>query len=278
MKSGRPSKSCFRSWQAAPSVPRQVRLVCWPWCGAGASVFRKLSKLMPATVEVLAVQLPGREDRFGEPLLRSMHEVVAMNLAALQTLNGLPTAFFGHSMGAVVASEVALAWRDHMGQQPSLLIASGHQAPELPLAGASRWHDADEAALLCNIGHLGGTPEVVLRDGDLMRTLLPVLRADYQILETYSPSAPEPLRCPLIACAGADDPVVSAKGLQSWARLTTGHFESHRFAGGHFFLIDGVDELTTRLADWINTWASRNALAADPLGRAAVPANGHLES
>jgi surfactin synthase thioesterase subunit len=248
---GRPA--ALKIWRPSPTA--SVRLVCWPWCGAGASVYRKLAHALPESLELVAIQLPGREDRYGETLARCMDLIVADNLAALlaaASFDGRPTVFFGHSMGAIVAGEVAFAMREHASASPKMLVLSGHGAPVTPRPDSPMWHDADNDALLANLSSLGGTPPAVLRDSGMMKTLLPVLRADYEALETHRPVTRPPLRCPIVACAGAADTLADAAALGRWASSTTGVFSIETFDGGHFYLVDEVTELAARLAVWIN--------------------------
>lgn len=240
----------LRVWQRAPAA--RVRLIAWPWCGAGASVYRKLARQMSDRIELAAVQLPGREDRYHEAAARSMTAAVEQVLPSLVAPDHRATVFFGHSMGAVLAWETAREWAERSGGGPALLIVSGHAVPTGPRADATRWHQADDSALMKNIAGLGGTPDVVLRDASLMRALLPALRADYAVLETHAPAQRPHLRCPIVACAGVDDPVVDIAGLKRWSTLTSGASSLHRWPGGHFYLIDQVGELARTMAHWID--------------------------
>ena len=231
-----------------PAPGARVRLLCLPWCGAGAGAYRHLARLLPATVDVLAVQLPGRQERFGEPPLRRMAQVVEHIVEGLQACTALPLALFGHSMGATVAHEVAQAWRARTGREPALLVASG--APP-PAAAGGHWHAASDAQFLAYLHGLGGTPVDVLHDAGLMRVLLPALRADYEVLETWGGAQHPPLNCPLIACAGRDDTSAPASSLAGWQRLSTTPCGSHLFEGGHFYLVDRTEELAARLLEWM---------------------------
>jgi pyochelin biosynthesis protein PchC len=248
--------AALRIWRPSPAA--RMRLVCWPWCGAGASVYRKLAHALPENLELVAMQLPGREERYGEGLIRRMDAIVSENLDAIDALRSAddrPIAFFGHSMGSIVASEVAFASREHFGWMPSLLVLSGHGVPGSTRLDSTRWHDADDDALIANIGRLGGTPPAVLQDSGLMRTLLPVLRADYEALETHRPAARDPLQCPIVACAGMADEVADSAALARWSSATTGAFLVDGFDGGHFYLVDAVRELAARLTSWVGRFA-----------------------
>jgi surfactin synthase thioesterase subunit len=249
-----PRRGSLRNWSGGPEP--LARLVCFGWCGAGASAYRRLAPGLPGHIELLAVQLPGREELFGEPRLRRMEQVVEHVLPDIAGLSDRPLFLFGHSMGALVAFEMALALKARLGREPQGLIVSGHTPPR-PAGeavrgnGGPRWHEADDAAFLGHLGRLGGTPPEVLNDAGLMRSLLPVLRADYEVLETYRPSADAPmLSCPLIACAGVDDKDVAPEGLAQWRSRSTGRFTENRFPGGHFYLCAQPGVLTRCLADW----------------------------
>ncbi|HEV2146495.1 MAG TPA: alpha/beta fold hydrolase [Longimicrobiaceae bacterium] len=228
-----------------------VRLVCFPWCGAGASVYRKLAALLPDHVELLAVQLPGREDRFGERRLLRMEQVVEQVVPDLVAVFDRPLALFGHSMGALVAHEAARALRERTGREPHAVVVSGQSAPADSGPPVPQWHAADEEAFIANLRQMGGTPPQVLDDRKAMRALLPLLRADYEVLETYVPRPGEPLTCPLVVCAGDEDPEVSPGSVAAWVRHTTGPHRVHWFEGDHFYLSARPEALAAALQGWI---------------------------
>lgn len=235
-------------------VHDRLRLVCLPWCGAGASVYRRFLSHLPGDVALYSAQLPGREESFALPRLRRMAEVVACLLPEVAALAGdaqRPLVLFGHSMGAVVAFELALALTRGYRLQPALLIASGHDSPALARRSQFQWHSAPDGDLIANIRALGGTPEAVLEDEALMRTLLPLMKADYEVLETYAPrSGSRMLQCPVIACAGRHDREVTLPGLEAWRELTCAHAAVQLFDGGHFYLHDTPAPLLAALLHW----------------------------
>ena len=228
-----------------------MRLVCFPWCGAGASVYRKLAQTLPAHIELLAVQLPGREDRFAETKLLRMEQVVAQVSEDIAAVFDRPLVLFGHSMGALVAYETALALKRRLGREPDGLIVSGHAAPGCAAPHDKGLHAADEARFIANLRRLGGTPPEVLDDIQLMRTLLPMLRADYEILETYAYRRERILSCSLLACAGKQDGEVSDSGMADWREYSSGPCKVHWFDGGHFYLSSAPQELTQCLQGWL---------------------------
>lgn len=242
--------TCLRSWRRA--APARLRVVCFPWCGAGASVYRHLAERLPPDLEVLAVQLPAREDRYVETPLRRMEAVVAQVLGELASFGDAPLVLFGHSMGAVVAHEVAHALRARLGREPELLVVSGHGAPTQRRLDSALWHDASEEQLLRNLGTLGGTPQALLADPAMMRMLLPAVRADYEVLESHVCPPRAPLRCPVVACCGRQDTAVTAEGVTAWRELTRGPFVEHWFDGGHFHLRDDARPLAEALSRWMS--------------------------
>lgn len=239
-----------------------LRLVCFPWAGAGASVYRRLALELPDTVDVLAVQLPGREDRCREPGLTCMALAVEHVLGELVPLLDRPLVLFGHSMGALVAYEVAQASKTRFGHEPDLLVVSGSGAPGVEEAYERCASDASDEVFIEDIRRLGGTPEQVLANPALMRLLLPALRTDYALLDEYAgPRGLAPLSCPVIACAGDRDESVSSDTVDAWRRCTTGAFEEHWLSGDHFYLAAHPQPL----ADCLRSWTA--ALASYPSSR-----------
>jgi surfactin synthase thioesterase subunit len=228
-----------------------VRLVCFSWCGGGASVYRKLALSLPQHVEMFAVQLPGREERFGERRLTRMAQIIAMLIDEIDALTDLPLALFGHSMGALVAYEIAQALRARQSTEPTALIVSGHGAPHSRDFSGRSWHTANEDEFLANIRQLGGTPPELLEDREMMTALVPVLKADYEILETYLPSSDATLSCPLFACAGDTDNEVDFANLSAWSQYSRGRFSLHWFKGGHFYLNSQPRTVARRIEQWL---------------------------
>jgi medium-chain acyl-[acyl-carrier-protein] hydrolase len=223
-------------WVSIPT-PRpkaSIRLFCFPFAGGGASAYRSWASLFPAEVEVCGIQLPGREERFREPLLQHYQTLVAHACGGIQRLLDRPFAFFGHSMGAMVAFECARRLRRH-GHQPAELFVSACHAPQLPLP-RKPIHDLPDDQLLREVGRLGGTPAQVLENEELMELIRPVLRADLALHETYAYAEDPPLESPITAFAGTDDPVVRSEHIAPWGAQTTGPFTMKELAGGHFFI------------------------------------------
>lgn len=228
-----------------------VRMICFPWSGAGASVYRRLLPYLPKYMELFAVQLPGREDRFNESCLRRIQQVVDMVLPTVIEMTDKPLVLFGHSMGTLLVYEIAQALRRSIGKEPDLLIVSGRGAPNIDGAVAKKWHIADDDVFINYMRELGGTPEAVLNDRELMNTLLGMLKADYEMLETYTCTWTTPLTCPLVTCAGKEDRHVVHAAVEAWVNTTTGPAKIHWFAGHHFYLATNPEELMRYIDSWI---------------------------
>lgn len=222
----------LRRYHPAPDAA--VRLVCCPHSGGSASSFRPLSAALPPTVEALAVQYPGRQDRRAEPLVGDLRELAARLVDVLADEPG-PLALFGHSMGAMLAFEVARRL-ERGGRQVAALFVSGHRAPAVH---RNEWlHRASDADLLHEVRRLSGTEAGLLDDDDIVQMVLPVIRNDTRAVETYRHDATdEPvLSCPITALIGTRDPRVSTAEADRWREHTSGRFDLHTFPGGHFYL------------------------------------------
>ncbi|MEU8263745.1 alpha/beta fold hydrolase [Micromonospora sp. NPDC048999] len=223
------------SWIRRPRVvpEARIRLFCVPHAGAGPSFYaRWLTELAPA-VEVCLVHLPGRESRFGERPVDDLDLIATRVAEAAQPLLDRPYALFGHSMGATIAYEVA----HRLPREPERLFVSGAPAPHRPTDEPPIAHLPD-ADFLAEVRHgYGGIPDSLWADPDLLRLLLPVLRADFAACEGYRWSARPPLRCDIHACSGAGDHYVPEHSLADWGELTTGRCTADVIGHGHFNLV-----------------------------------------
>jgi len=232
------------------SSPAAARLFCFGHAGGAAAAFRSWHQALPRSLDVCAVQLPGRANRMGEPAMRAIPAMVDALLPALIPNLDLPFAFFGHSMGSALAYAVTHELARRSAPLPVHLFVSGRRPPRIPDPDPPL-HPLSDADFIAEINRrYGGIPPEVLAEPDLMALLLPTLRADLLALETYDPPAAAPLPCPVSAFGGADDPRTPRTHLEAWRDETRGAFRSRVFPGGHFYLEARRDEV---LADLVAT-------------------------
>jgi medium-chain acyl-[acyl-carrier-protein] hydrolase len=224
-------------WIVTP-LPRPTattRLFCVPYAGAGASAFRPLARELPADVELSAIELPGRETRFKELPATNVDKVVAELVAILYPYHlDRPFAFFGHSLGAIIAFELTRVLAAKYAIQPTRLIVSARLAPQVKDMRPAI-HLLPEPAFIEALRALGGTPNEMLDDPE-MAPLLKVIRADFALNERYSYLPGPALPVPLVVYGGITDPKVTEADLGQWKEQAAGRFSLRMFAGGHFFI------------------------------------------
>jgi medium-chain acyl-[acyl-carrier-protein] hydrolase len=229
------------------SAGARVNVFCFPFAGGGASFYRARVALAPPNIALCAVQLPGREERMGERPFDRMPELVEAAVEALLPELEHPFALFGHSMGALVAYEIAQALRERGASLPRHLFVSG--CPAAHIGEVTPVYDLPEEQFVQAIKRFGGLPEEVLRSPDLLRLLLPRMRADLAVTGTYAYPPRPPLTCPITAFGGSGDDIVSAASVEAWREHTTGAFRCEIFPGGHFFLVDQAAPLMSRIGE-----------------------------
>ena len=231
------STSTFDTWVSwsKPNPQASLRLFCFPYAGGAAQTFRTWPDSLPMAFEVCPVELPGRGKRItSAPFTRLQLLVQALAIALLPYLDK-PFAFFGHSMGGLVSFELARLLRKNYGISPVHLFVSGYRAPQVPDPDPPI-HALPEPEFLEELRRLNGTPEVVLGNTELMQMLLPALRADFAVIETYAYTPELPLDCPITAFGGLQDREVRYDDVKVWQEQTNAAFSLHMLPGDHFFL------------------------------------------
>jgi surfactin synthase thioesterase subunit len=226
-----------------------LRLFCFHPAGVGASVYRQWGFDLPSSVEVAAVQLPGRANRLKEPPVANISLLVdALVLNLAPHFEGR-FAFFGHSMGAVLAHELAHALRDRGLPSPGHLILSGRKAPTVPNRFPQLQHFPDDVFVAEINNRYGGIAPEILEHQDLLKLLLPCLRADIAALEDFSVPARAPLDIPIAVFGGDSDRQTSVQDLKPWGQETTADCEVRVFPGGHFYLDALRDKVLAKIVN-----------------------------
>lgn len=241
-----------------PVAAPRFRLICLPHGGGTASFFRSWADALPPEVELAAIQYPGRQDRLAENCIEAMEPLADSIADALQPLLDAPFALFGHSMGATVGYEVTRRLETRQAP-PQNLFVSGKATPFKERTGR-QLHREDNAAMLAGVRELGGLHETFLHDPDLLEVVLPSLRADLRLMETYRPTADAAIATPVTAYVGEADPGVTVAEAAAWRETTSGGFTLRTFPGGHFFLADHQDML---LSDLLGRVAATSSAPGD---------------
>jgi len=224
-------------------------IICLPHAGGSAGFFRTWAASVPKDITLFGVQYPGREERMHELSIENMDELVQGIAPSLVGLSNLPYVLFGHSMGAAVAFELA-GKLEKMGLPASLLMMSSH--PPLDEIIPSHFHQCSDDELWREMIRIGGTSPDILQQTELTKLLTPVLRADYQLIETYQSSATQKLSTRMLICLGDNDPDVPAENIHGWQRFSQQPISILEKQGGHFYLNDHQASLIDEAVNAIN--------------------------
>lgn len=224
-----------------PNPNAKLRLFCCHHSGVGASTYFPWINHIPNFVELKAIQLPGREARFGEPLLTNLDSVITGLMEEFTSFLDKPYLLFGHSVGALIVYELSKKLQMENAVLPKTLIVSGCRAPHLiPL---QTMHTLPDQEFIKKLMEYNGTPDEVINNQDLLELFLPILRADFCIGETYCYQKSQPLNCDIVAIGGAQDATVSIDRLKEWRLHTALEFSLQLFPGDHFFVKSALPEV-----------------------------------
>jgi len=237
-------------WFVCPQVnaKAETRLFLFPYAGAGPAVFGTWIAELPDRLEGYVAHYPGRGSRHNEPPLKRLAALVDGLAQSIQPLLDKPFALFGHSLGGLAAFELARRLRQNQLPQPTVLFISACRAPHIPDPHAPI-HGLSDPEFLQSLQQLNGIPSGLLDQPDAIQLLLPILRADFEAVESHPFNAGEPpLDCPILVFGGLDDPRVSRDHLKGWSLHTNSRFESQHFPGDHFFINNVKDSIIETIA------------------------------
>jgi surfactin synthase thioesterase subunit len=238
-----------------PRKSAALRLFCLPYAGGAAYIFREWQGSLPQDVEVRPIQVPGRGRRMGETPFRRLNELVEELAFALGPLDK-PFALFGHSMGALIQFELARYLERRGGPRPLQLFLAGRRAPHMPSTEPSTY-ELPDAEFLAEIERLNGTPREILTNPEALALHMPILRADFELVQTYSYLPGTPLRCAMTVYGGEDDTDVTNDCLAGWRQHTTGPFNLRMIPGDHFFVTKSRDLVLNALCGDLRLLVSR---------------------
>jgi len=229
-----------------PRRTAAIRLFCFAHAGGSAMAFREWQDYFPPEIQVCPVQLPGHSTRLRErPFSRMTPLVEALEMGIGEWLDQ-PFAIFGHSMGAAIGFELSQRLRAGRGIQPEYLFVAGRRAPHRPFP-APTYH-LPEPLFIEELRRLQGTPEEALENPEMLALIVPLLRADFEVIETCAYTPRPPLACPIVAMGGLEDHQVSREDIRAWSEVSTAEFSMHMFPGSHFFLHTARPDVTGILA------------------------------
>lgn len=252
-----PENRWFHRYQSVPEP--DIRLIAFPHAGGSASYFFPLATALrqaahPLRLDVMATQYPGRQDRRLEPCIQHLSTLADLVCRELLPFADRPLLLFGHSMGALVAFEVARRLERVHGIVPLTLFVSGRPAPSL--SRREHLHQLPDSGIINELGLLNGTDSLLLADAELLGMILPAIRADYKAVETHLHQPGPRLRCGIHTVLGDADPRVTVDEARGWAEHTSGNFQLSVFKGGHFYLKEEQDALVTTIVDRLSEFST----------------------
>lgn len=219
-----------------PKLGPDLRLFLFPYAGGGPAVFGKWIMELPENIEGIITHYPGRGSRHKEPPINDIFRLAEQLSQSIQSFFDKPFAFFGHSLGALIAFELTRQLHRQGLRQPEILFVSACGAPQIPDPHPPM-SALPDAQFLETLERMGGVDSELLRQPEILQLLMPMIRADFEAIESYhyDPNVP-PVRCPIMAFGGLADGRVSPEQLEGWAAHSRSYFKSQYFPGDHFFI------------------------------------------
>ncbi|KIL51087.1 thioesterase II family protein [Jeotgalibacillus campisalis] len=230
----------------------KYRIFCFPYAGGSSSIYNSWYKHLPDDIELFSIELPGRGRRISEPPIRNMNLLIrTMVKELLPYFKEKRFIFFGHSMGALISYELAITLLNSEGISPEKLFVSAHRAPHIPRVSSQTFKQSDEI-LIQKLKELNGTAEVILNTPELLDLILPIMRADLELCETYKFNHSYPLPIPITAFAGDSDKNVLIDSVTKWDDVTSDKFNLEIVKGDHFFINEQSEEITKKIVELLS--------------------------
>lgn len=233
-------------------APR-IRLICLPYAGGGVRTYQSWAAQLPDGVELVAVQPPGRGGFMGTPAYNDMTKLVNALFNAMSPMLDRPFILFGHSLGSRVAFEFLCQLQLRNQRLPELFIASGSNSPDTARTKLPTSLMSDEQ-FIAELQRINGTPAEVLANRELMSILLPLLRADFHLADTYRFTGSVKFPLEVHVLGGQDDEDVPLENLSNWGRFFKKNVHVHPVSGGHFFIETQQSEVIALVRRLLQTW------------------------
>lgn len=239
---------CQSKKQKGERKLNKIKLFCIPYAGGSAAVYSRWKKLVNPLIELKQVELPGRGSRMNESLIDNIPDIVRNIFKEIKDQIKPPYALFGHSMGALITYELCKKIKQEGYPSPVHIFFSGKQGPQIKLKGLN-CYNLPEDEFIKHILNYNGTNEAVFKNKELASLFIPILRADFKMVETYKfDRTDDYLECDVSVFSGTDDRAVSWEDLSGWQEVTKSNCRFYPFKGGHFF----INEHTEEVVDQIN--------------------------
>jgi medium-chain acyl-[acyl-carrier-protein] hydrolase len=231
------TKTTFNSWVTCPkpNPNAELRLFCLPYAGGSAMIFRTWHNSLPPTIEVCPIELPGRGRQIKLPLYTEMQPLVREIAQNLIPYLDKPFAIFGHSMGGLVSFELTRLLRSEYNLTPLHLFISARNAPQVTPT-KRKIYNLPDAEFWQEIRNYNGTPDDVMENQEMIQIFLPILRADFTVLDTYVYTHQPPFNIPISVFGGLQDTEFIDYELEAWQEQTLANFSLHKLEGNHFFI------------------------------------------
>lgn len=238
-------------------IGKKPLMICFPFAGGGASIFLGWKQALSEYVEVCPIYLPGREIRSNELPISNMVTLINELVSYWKFCKFTPDVVFGHSMGAALGYELCVALQSNGMQVPKLLILSGHSSPHTRILNS--FHQLEDSIFINSIKSLGGLEPEITKSPELIEYLLPILRADFTLIETWKPSGVILSNTEIWTISGDRDEQASLDKMSGWSNYSTCQTSSTTIQGNHFFINKQRKELLAMLVQKFNKYFNKNA-------------------